>query len=679
MNLNTTMKIKNVLYLLMLLLPLMSVAQNEDATIMTINGKKVSKGEFERIYRKNNLVNSSEAQKPVEEYVNLFINFKLKVAEAEALGMDTLSSFRNELAGYRKQLAKPYLVNKEVDEQLLLEAYERMQWDVNAAHILFSIEGEGSPADTLKAWNEAIKVRTKILNGENFDKLAQQISADPSAKKNNGNLGYFTGFQMVYPFETAAFNTKPGELSMPVRTRFGYHLIKVNEKRPAVGQVKVAHIMLSFADSQNEEEVAKIKAKITNIYDQLLAGADFAELAQKFSDDKGSAMKGGELQEFGTGRMVPDFERIAFSLKNPGEISEPFKTSFGFHIVKLIEKKGLSSFDEMKNELKSKIQRDERANKSKDIFVASLKKEYNYQENAKNLDSFIQSFPDSLLTVNWDGKILDKKSLILFIADNSIYSQEEFARFVAKSLAAKPQMTSKNEFLRNQFKLWVNQVLTDLEDRNLEKKYPEFRYLMNEYHDGILLFDLSDKMVWSKAVKDTLGLQAFYSESAKRYYWDERADCVIYTLHKKLDSTNLPVEKLAKANQKALIKITKLAQKRVSKAMSDEQFTTKALSILQKSKSNYILSLKNEKFEKSGWHLLSKVDWNAGYYGPFDQAGEKVFFQIKQILPKTEKSLSEVKGLVTADYQNYLEKIWIEELKQKYEVSVDKEVLSTIR
>lgn len=673
------MKQLSVLFLLIFVLPFVSVAQNDDATIMTINGKKVSKGEFERIYRKNNLVNTTETQKSVDDYVDLFINFKLKVAEAEALGMDTLSSFKNELAGYRKQLAKPYLVNKEVDEQLLREAYERMQWDVNASHILFAIDGDGTPADTLKAWNEAIKVRNKFLSGEQFDKLAQHHSTDPSAKKNNGNLGYFTGFQMVYPFESAAFETKIGEISMPVRTRFGYHLILVKDKRPAVGQVKVAHIMLSFADSQNPEEVAKLKSKISNIHDQLLAGADFAELAQKFSDDKGSAVKGGELPEFGTGRMVPDFEKVAFSLKNAGEISQPFQTSFGFHIVKMIERTGIGSFDEMKNELKSKIQRDERANKSKEVFVSQLKKEYNYQENTKNLDHFIQSFPDSLLTNGWDGKLSDKKSLILFTADNSLHSQEEFGRFIAKSLNAKPQMTTKTEFLRSQFTLWVNQVLTDLEDSNLEKKYPEFRYLMNEYHDGILLFDLSDKMVWSKAIKDTSGLQSFYSSSDKRYYWEERAECIIYNLHQKADSSKLAPEKLAAANQKAMEKVIKLAKKKTSKAMSDEQFLTKAITLISKSKSNYLLNLKNEKYEKSGWHLLAQVNWEPGFYGPFDEAGEKVFFEIKQILPKSEKSLAEVKGLVTADYQNYLEQIWINDLKQKYEVLVDKEVLSTIR
>jgi peptidyl-prolyl cis-trans isomerase SurA len=667
------------LALLLFLLQSSGLAQNEDVSIMTINGKNISKGEFERIYRKNNLVNPNESQKSLDDYVNLFINFKLKVAEAESLGMDTLKSFRNELSGYRKQLAKPYLINKEIDDQLLAEAYERMHWDVNASHILISIDGDGAPADTLKAWNEAIKIRNNYLNGESFEKLAAQYSADPSAKKNYGNLGYFTGFQMVYPFETAAFNTKPGEISMPVKTRFGYHLILVKEKRQAAGLVKVAHIMLSFADSQNEEEVAKLKNKIGNIWDQLNAGADFAEMAQKYSDDKGSAVKGGELPEFGTGRMVPDFEKVAFGLTKPGEISQPFKTSFGFHIVKLIEKKGIGSLDEMKAELKAKIQRDERANKSKEIFISQLKKEYAFQENSKNLEQFIHAFPDSLLTVAWDGKIQDKKSLILFTANGNLYSQEEYARWIAKSLAAKPQMTSKSEFLKSQFNLWVGQTLTDIEDSNLEKKYPEFRYLMNEYHDGILLFDLSDKMIWSKAIKDTVGLQAYYEASEKRYYWDERAECIIYTLHEKADSMKIPAEQLAVNNQKALNKVLKLAKKRAGKEMSEEKFLIKANTIINKSKSNYLIDLKNERYEKTAYHLLSQVDWKPGFYGAFDEAGEKVFFQIRQILPKTEKSLPEVKGLVTADYQNYLEQIWIEELKQKYKVHVDKEVLSTIR
>lgn len=665
-----------LLFFSFLLLATTVLAQEE--TVLTIHGKAVSKGEFERIYKKNNLTGQESNQKTIEDYLQLFINFKLKVTEAESLGMDTAQSFQKELAGYRKQLAKPYLINKEVDDLLLKEAYERMQYDVNAEHILISIENEGNPADTLKAYEEAIRLRKKILAGEPFEKVAAMFSADQSAKKNNGNLGYFTGFQMVYPFETAAFNTPVSEISMPVRTRFGYHLIKVLDKRPAVGSVKVSHIMIAANESNTDEEVNKAYAKALNIYNQLKGGANFKELAERHSDDKSSAVKGGELQEFGTGRMVPEFEKAAFALQNPNDFSEPIRTQFGIHIIKLHEKKGIGSFDEMKTELKSKIQRDERANKSKEVFISQLRKEYPIIENSKNLALFIKQLPDTLLNGKWNGTIDKNGALILFTLNNKEFTGSEFALYLAKNTTSKTKIASTQEYLTQEYFKWQDQALLETEDNNLEKKYPEFRYLMNEYHDGILLFDLSDKLIWSKAVKDTAGLVDFYARSDKRYYWEERAECVFYTFHIKNDSSSIAPEKQAISNQKAMSKIHKLALKRTKKAMTNELFLKKASNILAKSKSNYTLTLEDKLLEKESNHLLKQTSWNPGISEVIDNAGELVFIQIKEIKPRTEKSFYEVKGLITADYQNYLEEKWIEELKQKYEVNVDMNVLQSI-
>ncbi len=675
---SSTMKKLQSYFLIFTFLFVFSAVSAQDETVLTIHGKAVSKGEFERIYKKNNLSGQESNQKSIEEYLQLFINFKLKVAEAESLGMDTAQSFQKELAGYRKQLAKPYLISKDVDEQLIHEAYNRMQLDVHAAHILISIENEGSPADTLKAWNEAIRLRNKILAGESFEKIASNYSTDQSAKKNQGDLGYFTGFQMVYPFESAAFNTPSGEISMPVRTRFGYHLIKVIDKRPAIGTVKVAHIMFSANESNTPEEQEKALAKINNIYSQLQAGGDFKSLAEKFSDDKTSAVKGGELQEFGTGRMVPEFEKAAFALQQVNDYSKPVKTAFGYHIIKLLEKKGIGSFDEIKSELKSKIQRDERANKSKEVFIAQLRKEYPIVENRKNLDLFIKQLPDSMLNGKWNGQS-EKAAIVLFTADKRNFTSHDFGAYLAKTTTPKTKVSSKQDYLLSEYVKWQDQSLLEIEDHNLEQKYPDFRYLMNEYHDGILLFDLSDQLIWSKAVKDTAGLSEFYAQSDKRYFWEERAECTFYTFALKNDSSMITAEKQLIYNQKALYKIHKLAVKRSKKPISNELFLEKASKILAKTKSSYTLTLEDKLLEKESNHLLKQTTWAPGTSEIFDNAGEQVFIQIKAIQPKTEKALSEVKGLVTADYQNYLEEKWIAELKQKYEVHVDMKVLQSIR
>jgi len=309
-----------------------------------------------------------------------------------------------------------------------------------------------------------------------------------------------------------------------------------------------------------------------------------------------------------------------------------------------------------------------------------LKTQYTIVEPKKALDQFIRSLPDTLLNGKWDGQLASNPTAVLITISDQNFTAQEFAKWLAKATTPKTKIASSKEYITNEYHNWMNQCLMDLEDKNLEKKYPDFRYLMSEYHDGILLFDLSDKLIWSKAVKDTAGLVEFYSKSDKKYYWEERAECYFYQLHEKNDTAStLTKEKLALNNQKALEKLRKLAEKRAKKPVSNEIFIAKANKIIQKSKSNYEISILEKLLEKEANPMLKQVSWTPGLSQIFDNAGELVFIQIKSIKPKTEKTLQEVKGLVTADYQTYLEQKWIEELKQKYEVHVDKKVLETIR
>src|SRR5688572_14040154 len=496
--------------------------------LMTIAGTPVTKAEFEKVYRKNNNKEGSYDMKDVREYLDLYINYKLKVKEAEEEKLDTSQTFINELKGYRKQLAQPYMTDKEVTDALIREAYDRLQKDMRASHILLNLSPDALPKDTLATYNRALKIRDLILKGADFEKMARDSSNDPSAKDNGGDLGYFTGMQMVYPFETAAYNTKPGQISMPVRTKFGFHIIKVTDVRDAQGEIKVAHIMIKSPANAPDSVTKQASAKIDEIYQKLKTGEKFEDLAMKFSDDKGSAKNGGQLPPFGTGRMVPEFEKAAFALQNDGDFSAPVKTSYGYHIIKRLEKKPVPTFDEKKNELKTQVARDSRAEISKNSMIARIKKEYNFKEMPKNKEAYISALDTSILGGDWEPEKVKGMNKPLFTLGTMTYTQEDFTIYINSHQSKKQNTTPKQVgyTLYNQF---VDESCLNYEESQLEIKYPEFKALMQEYRDGILLFDLTDKKVWSKAVKDTAGLQDFYETNKTKYMWDKRLDAIIYT------------------------------------------------------------------------------------------------------------------------------------------------------
>ncbi|MGB3946622.1 MAG: peptidylprolyl isomerase, partial [Bacteroidia bacterium] len=378
--------------------------KNKDAVLMTIGQNKVTVAEFESVYKKNNTKDVANDAKSLNDYVDLFVNFKLKVKEAEELKLDTAKAFKDELAGYRKQLAQPYLTDKDVNEKLLQETYSRLQEDVHASHILVKVAETALPKDTLEAYNKIMKIRARVLKGEDFNKVASEkgISDDPSAKDNGGDLGYFTALQMVYTFETAAYTTKVGDVSMPVRTRYGYHIIKVHDKRKAQGEVLVAHIMVKTPPNMTKEDSTNAVTKINEIHSKLKAGAKFEELATQFSDDKTSAKKGGELMWFGTSKMPIEFEKASFALKNKGDFSNPTKTKYGWHVIKLIDRRGLATFDAMKNELKDKVTKDSRSQAGRASLIAKIKAEYKFKENLAARDEFAKVLDSTVFEGTWD-------------------------------------------------------------------------------------------------------------------------------------------------------------------------------------------------------------------------------------------------------------------------------------
>ncbi len=638
-------------------------AQNKNEEILlTIDNQKITKNEFERIYNKNNNNNNVIDNKSVEEYLELFINFKLKVIEAEHQGLDTTQNFRKELEGYRKQLIKPYFTDSAIDEQLIKEAYERMKYDLRASHILIKIGKDALPKDSLKAYNKIMKIRERIIKGEDFAKVAKETSEDPSVKDNGGDLGYFTVFQMVYPFESVAYATKPGEVSMPVRTRFGYHLIKVTDKRKAKGQVKVAHIMIAVPKDSNDEKKKAAEEKINEIYKKIQEGANFSQLAKQFSDDKGSASAGGELPWFGTGKMVPEFEIVAFDLKNKGEYSKPIKTSFGWHIIKLIDKKDLEDISVLKNRIKNKISKDARASKSREAVIKKLKKEYNFSFDQKALSEFYKVIDSTVFEGKWEAKKAKGLNKTLMTIDNKKYSQKDFAEYIAANKRRRKK-TDIKILVNEMFNKYADDKIIKYEESRLEDKYMDFKYLMKEYHDGILLFELTDKMVWSKAVKDSAGLQDFYEKNKNNYMWDYRVDAT-FLKYKDENAKKIAVKYLEQMEKKSysIEKVIELTNKKDSANLS--LIEAKKYS---KGDNDYI---DKNLFKNDIPEIESKI--------MFDDANNTLIY-LKEIIKPEPKKLDEARGLVTADYQTFLEKEWIKELRNKYKININREVLSKVK
>ncbi len=648
-----------LLFTTLFILSLTSVYSQSDKVLMTIGDQTVSLQEFERIYKKNNVAGLYDKQ-PVEEYLDLFINFKLKVLEAENLGMDTVESFIKELKGYRDQLAKPYLNDSVTQEEMMRLAYERMKTEIRVSHILIRTDQKNSPEDTLRVYNKLLEIRNRALAGESFEKLAREYSEDESVTKNGGEIGWMTAFRTVWEFENTIYNTPVNQVSMPVRTQFGYHLAKVWEIRPSKGSVKVAHIYIRAPQDMSPEMKQQAEKKITAIYDSLKNGISFAELAKNNSDDRNTAVNGGELQWFGSGQMIPEFEEAAFSLKKSGDYSKPVESFYGWHILKLIDTKGLGTYEEIRPELLSKISNAQMAPVKKNNYLNKLKKEYNYTFNKQNFEKISGLIDTTIFGGQWSDSLLRNNKEVLFTIEEKNYTVADFATYLFKN-QRKTTPYSISVYLNEQFGTFSGNSLQEYEKDLLADKYPEFRYILQEYHDGILLFDLTDKMVWSKAVLDSAGLEKYYQENKSSYIWEKRAEVMIFSC----DSAEI----LAAAKA--------LAVKYGNKKKFGKDFV---LSKLCKNDSiKNCIDIIEARFEKGDNEEVDKTGWRLGVGDNFESEGLSSFVYVRKIIEPEIKKLNEARGLITADYQNYLEKAWVAELRAKYPVEVDYDLLKTIK
>lgn len=684
--------------------------QEVKSALFSINETKVYPDEFMYAYEKSNK-NKGETE-AIEDYLELYINFKLKVEAAKKAGLDTLPSYQQELKGYLNDIKKPYLATEQVTESLIQETFERLQEEINASHILVRLEENPLPEDTLKAYQKIKDIKQKYTAGQEFSELAFQYSEDPSAKANEGALGWFTAFQMVYPFESAAFATPEGEVSDIVRTKFGYHIVKVNERRETLGRIKLAHIMLRYPQNANQQDSAAVEKKIFTIYDSLQNGGDWFSLANQFSEDLNTKNQGGSLPWFGAGNLPSSLEKAAFDLSQANEISNPIESPYGWHILKLEEKRGVGSLESMRESLERRIQRDQRSELKISQVLDTLKKDNNFQKN-ENIYSQLKKI--NLMSDSALANI--KKEATLFSIAGEPFTVGQWLN-----------ENSKKGTLKDALLEYEKKKILAYEDQQLPEKYPEYKMLANEYRDGLLLFEIMNRKVWDRVSKDSVGLKEFYNQTKESYTTEATvvADVFIFNDTSKITRFKNPVQNnyyrlsepiiyrnkasltaaldsLQRYSDTIFVQVEKPAS--ISKADSLQLYSTLKSTINQMELLNPINSDENKIY----LHLLGRANDNLlniyqgleavrsgnfsegetllgvkmpaekGFHQSFNNNGDYQLIFVKDKVSARLKTFEESKPELITDYQNYLENKWIEQLKQENQVTINQELLDKLK
>ncbi len=639
-------------------LQLVQAQQKTDRDLFSIHNNPVKVSEFEYIYNKNNGKEATYTRQSLEEYLNLYIKFKLKVQAARDMKLDTIPSLIKELEGYRQQLTTNYLNDKEVVDKLAREVYERQKKDINLAHILIAVPNNASPADTLKAYNRAMEAYNMVKTSKDMKDAAKKYSDDKNSNNNGGILGWFTAMlpDGFYALENKMYSMNTGDISLPIRTKIGYQIIQVIDSRPARRKMEAAHILIRKGIKSKPDEVAHQRAD--SIYNAIKSGASFEELARIYSQDLTTNLTGGNIGTFGINQYDSNFENAAFALKMDGEISKPVETPIGWHIIKRLKKEEELPYERAKRKIQADITRDVRFKQAQGSLIEKIKTEAGYKEDNAVLDKLASKMDSTYFTFKWNAPELTNNESIAMLGKNSI-STSEFMEYL-KSNARQRIQGSEDKNYKNSLKSMLNDFVSQkclqYEENRLEEKYPDFKALMREYREGILLFEATKNVVWDRASDDTSGLKLFYEKNKPNYQWDDRM--VILTIH--MDSVS----------DKQANKIYKfITKKGITKAI--DKFDPKK---------NFI-SFQKTTVEKKNTDSYKGLEFTKGFTTPLEKikgTGSFSFKRVDDILPKGYKSLDEARGFIIADYQDYLEAIWINELKAKYKVSINEEVLSSL-
>ena len=616
--------------------------------LFTVEEDPVTVDEFLRVYNKNLDLVKDESQKDIDAYLKLFIDYKLKIKEARRLKLDEKPGYQREFANYKKQLTQNYLSDNKVTEDLIKEAYHRSIEDVKASHILIRINEEEQ--DTTEVYNRLMSLRDQILD-EGYENVQKEVHNGKTVFAED--LGYFSAFKMVYPFESKAYSTKVGEVSLPFRTQFGFHIVYVQDRRPSLGEVTVAHIMV--ADNQKDSTLVP-KVRINEIYRKLQQGESFESLAKQFSDDKSSSARGGVLSPFTGGQLSSqEFEDMAFSLEEPDQISEPFKTEFGWHIVKLLDKKGVPSFEESKPELEQKVRRDSRSKLINSALVERLQKQYHIKSYDEGLVYFENLIDPSYFSTNWKKPdVVDSTKVVLTIKDQD-YRYSDFMSHLAQAQRSYSSKKLPVEVLiEREYKTFLEKSLLTYHEEHLEFENPEFGFVVNEYREGLLLFDLMEQEVWNAASKDSVGLRAFYEKNKQNYRWLERLKGTMYT----------------SASKDILSKVEKRLQASVGVDNILEEFNSDT-------QQNIIVT--NLSIEADDDALPNNFKFQTGISEIYSHNGAYHIIDVDEVLPESTKALEDTRGSVVSDYQTKIENDWLAELHSRYKVSINQKVLNQVK
>ncbi|HEX5625150.1 MAG TPA: peptidylprolyl isomerase [Saprospiraceae bacterium] len=631
-------------------------AQVKDPVLFTVAGTPVHVSEFEYIYNKNNGKDADYSRKSLTDYLNLYTKFKLKVQAARDARVDTIPSLIKELEGYRQQLTTNYLNDKEVTDRLAREVYDRQKKDLLIDHILFSMSPNATGEDTVKPYNQAINAIRIIKTGMKWDDAAK-LSNDLNSAQKGGRLGWFTAMfpDGFYALENAAYSLKPGEVyPEPIRTRLGYHVLRLEAERPAYRRMEAAHILIKKSSRGNNDLGAQAKAD--SLYKKIMAGQSFEEMARTVSEDKTTAPQGGNIGYFGIGQFESAFEDAAFALAKDGDVSKPVESTVGWHLIKRLRKDEEIPYERAKRKIQVDIQREERFSVAQSTLIEKIKRDAGYQENAENMNRFASKMDSNFYTYKWKVPE-DLKDESLFRLGGKDFGTLEFAEYVKVNTRQRLQGGDSKEVkttLRNMLNEFASQKCLQFEEGKLEDKYPDFKALMREYREGILLFEVTKNMVWDRASEDTTGLKMYYEKNKGKYRWDERA--MILSIN--LDTTD----------KKLVDEIYKFAKKNTI-----DQVLAKF-----DPKKNFI-SYQRSMAEKKSPETYKGIGFAKGSMTPVTlDAGltSYTFRKVENNLPAANKTLDEARGYIIADYQDHLEMLWVEELKNKYSVKVNEDVFS---
>lgn len=615
--------------------------------LFTVNNEPVFANEFIRVYNKNLDLVQDESQKDVDQYLSLFINYKLKLAEAKTLGFDKKPSYLREFESYKKQLSKNYLTDSNVTDALVKEAYDRISYDVNARHILVRIDAHEK--DTTEAYNKILGLKERLLK-EGFDKV--------KGSAHNGNtifvedLGYFSGFKMVYEFENAAYSTPVGDVSKPFRTQFGYHVVEVLDKRKSRGEVTVGHIMIS---NEQKDSAVMPETRIKEIYKLIQQEQDFESLAMQFSEDKSSASKGGKLTPFKSGQLASvKFENEAFNMKNIGDISEPFQSDYGWHIIKLYEKTPLEPFEDVKIELEQRVKRDSRSKLINSSMSKNLRKKYNVSSKNSALVYFQTLVDDSYFNKAWNIPETLKKDEQLVTIGKKTYTYQDFANHLKASQKSVSEKLSPQDLINMQYDAFLDKEVLAYHEENLEFENEEFANILNEYREGLLLFDLMESKIWNAVKNDTIALKNYYEANKSKYTWPERVDAIVIT----------------SAENDYIKKAKKALENNMSVDDIKEQLNTNTQQNIIVTTG--LITREDQKFPKT-------FVFKKGISDIYEHNKSFHVAKINEVLPESTKSFEDAQGPVISEYQTIYEDNWLKELAAKYTININKDVLEKVK